>query len=350
MRSQTRGFAAKVDRLISAHSAANLRWSSVQVRPDAATLAGMTGAMSEQLAIVYNPTKFDDIDEMQAVVNQLVAAAGWDTPRWYETTKDDPGTGQARQAVDDGATVVASFGGDGTVRSVAAALIDTDTPLGLLPGGTGNLLARNLEVPVDQIEEAVAAVVNGTNRRIDTGLARFLDDDGELTEEVFLVMVGMGLDADTMRGADEKIKAVLGWPAYVLSGAKSLVMRGFGVMLDADDKKLPIIQHARSVLIGNCGTLTAGIKLMPDALVDDGTLDAVVISPKGVMGWGPLVGDIVTGSRRGHKRLGRREGKRMQVYVDELVAAEVDGDVIGSFTRLEATIKPASLTVRVLSA
>ena len=95
------------------------------------------------MAVVYHPRKVK-LASLRRSVERAQQDAGWGETRWYPTTPDDAGQGHTRQAIEDGASVVAAAGGDGTVRAVAEALRGTDVPLALIPQGTGNLLARNL--------------------------------------------------------------------------------------------------------------------------------------------------------------------------------------------------------------
>ncbi|MFV3577826.1 diacylglycerol/lipid kinase family protein, partial [Mycobacterium tuberculosis] len=100
-------------------------------------------------AVIVNPNRVEGLDALHELIVARLTDAGWPEPAWLETTAEDPGTGQARQAVEDGAEVVFVSGGDGTVRAVVEGLAGTDAALAILPGGTGNLLAVNLGVPSD---------------------------------------------------------------------------------------------------------------------------------------------------------------------------------------------------------
>lgn len=302
--------------------------------------------------MVVNPIKFEDLGDVREQVEQACARNGRPGPAWYETTETDPGEGPTRAAVDDGADLVCPLGGDGTVRAVAQALVrigrheragdEATVPIGLLPGGTGNLLARNLELPL-QLDEALDVALGGANRTIDVAT---LSCDGSEEESVVLVMAGMGLDADTMAGADERVKARLGWPAYVISGLRALLNRGFAVRVSADEGPL-VSRHARTVVVGNCGTLTGGVELMPGARLDDGLLDAVLVAPRGLFGWGAVVADVLARRRRGHGRLRQVTSRRVEIRTGRPVAAQLDGDAIGECTRMVVSVLPHALTVRV---
>jgi diacylglycerol kinase (ATP) len=319
---------------------------------------------SRRIGVVVNPTKFDDLADVKDRVGKICADRGWGEPVFVETTEEDPGVGQAQEALDRGIDVLCPLGGDGTVRAVATALVSTDTPIGLLPGGTGNLLARNLELPIDTIEEALEVVLTGTNRRIDVGLVRLFpdsasadplkgddppteDDPRRDDEEVFLVMAGIGIDAEVMAKTNEKVKGILGWPAYVLAGIARLFTRGFMVKVSAGGGD-PQVQHARSVIIGNCGTLQGGVGLMPDAKLDDGILDGVILAPKGAFGWGAVVADLASRHRRGHRQIVRLTSRTIRVTTGkEPIETQIDGDPKGEQHGLSTRVLPRSLIVRV---
>jgi YegS/Rv2252/BmrU family lipid kinase len=298
-----------------------------------------------RLAVVVNPSKFDELDAVKADVAKVCQDAGWEEVLWYETSTDDPGEGQARQGLLDGATVVCSLGGDGTARSVASALINTGVALGLLPGGTGNLLARNLGLPVDDLPAALGVVLTGTTRKVDVGAVTWDDD----AEEIFLVMAGMGMDARMMGDADERIKNAVGWPAYLLSGARAVFDPGFAVRASTHDQQARS-HRARMVVVGNCGQLTGGVELMPDARLDDGQLDVVLVAPHGVAGWVAVLHDLVTARRSDQRDLRRFASGSIDVITDRPILAELDGDAVGPRRRMVTRALPGALLVKVPTA
>jgi len=305
-------------------------------------------APRRQVAIIVNPTKFDDLEVVKAHVTQQVMAHGWAEPLFIETTVKDPGTGQAQEAVRRGVDLVCPLGGDGTVRSVASALVGTDTPIGLLPGGTGNLLARNLGLPYADLDDALRVALTGQNKRIDVGRLT-LDTSGEDQEpqqHTFLVMAGFGFDAAIMADAPERLKATVGPAAYMVSGTRNLRGAQFKVRVRVDDGE-EFTRRTRTVVVGNVGKLVGGLVLLPDAEADDGHLDAVILSPKGVVGWAAVAARIASQRRKGHERVDHHTCREIRVRADRPQEAQVDGDTIGKARAIAAEVVPGALVVRV---
>src|SRR5215218_7116661 len=184
----------------------------VQATPDLKTL---------HAAVVYNPIKVT-LDDVRAAVQEAEREAGWGETRWYETSADDPGEGVTKQAVEEGASVVMAAGGDGTVRAVAESLRGTGVPIGLLPSGTGNLLARNLDLDLAHMPGSVVSAFTGKDRAIDLGIFEAELPDGKRERRVFLVMAGLGLDARMIANTNDDLKAKVGWLAYVDAIARSI--------------------------------------------------------------------------------------------------------------------------------
>ncbi|MFG3125026.1 diacylglycerol kinase family protein [Streptomyces sp. NPDC048201] len=298
-----------------------------------------------RVAVVVNPTTVDESarDELRRVLAQH----GHREPVFIETTAADPGGGQTAQALDEGAALVVVCGGDGTVRAAADRLAGSGVPLAVVPCGTGNLLARNLGLPLSPAE-ALDAALGGAPRAID--LAR-VEGDG-LPATHFAVMSGVGLDAAMMKYAEEhdRAKATLGWPAYVLAAPKA--MRGPRMHLSVRlDGAAPLRRTARMALVGNTGALQGGLRLIPDARPDDGVLDLLILDPRGPGGWLRTVGALLLRRNRdGEEGDGQPEFhtfRRAEFTFDAPEPREIDGDPVGTGLRLSVEVVPGALTVLV---
>jgi diacylglycerol kinase (ATP) len=291
-------------------------------------------------AVVANPIRVEP--GTRARVTATCTSLGWKEPLWLETTVDDPGTGQARAAVEQGADVVLACGGDGTVRSVAQALAGTGVAMGLVPMGTGNLLAKAVGVPTEAAA-ATRVALSGDDRTIDVGRIR-VDEDEE--ERVFLVMAGTGLDAVVMENTGEALKARVGRLAYFISGFRAMFGPQTRVTV-AFDGAPAVRRRSRTVVVGNIGTLIGGLVLMPEATFDDGVLDIVNIAPKGLAGWVAVVLRVISRRRRGHQRIEHWQATSVVITTEAPQAAQIDGDPIGEVSVLSLRVDPGVLVVRI---
>ena len=301
--------------------------------------------LPRRAAVIVNPTKFPDTDAVRQRVVKAFVDKGWTEPMWLETTPDDTGYGQSVQALEADVDLVCPLGGDGTVREVAEVVVGTGVPLGLLPGGTGNLLARTLGLPFDDLGAALRVALTGTPQHVDVGRVAFdvSGEDERPPERVFLVMAGLGFDAAMMEGAPERLKARVGWLAYALSGLRNLSGPDVRVRITVDDRP-SFRRRVRTVLVGNSGTLTGGIVLIPEASVTDGLLNAVAMSPKGVLGWAVVAARVLT--KGGHDRVERIPCRQIEVHTDRPQQAQLDGDTVGFVRAMRVRVDPGALLVQ----
>jgi diacylglycerol kinase (ATP) len=287
------------------------------------------------VAVVFNPvTGGGDGESRSRDTRAALEGAGLEV-LWLETTREDPGQGQTAKAVAEGADLVLAQGGDGTVMACVTGLAGTGVPLAVLPGGTGNLLATNFDIPSD-LEGAVEVALEGDRVRLDVAA---LDDDR------FVVMGGVGFDAAMLRDADPKLKERLGAVAYVLSGFKHLRRRATRFRLRLDDRP-PLERIGQGVLVGNLGRLQGGLPVMPDARPDDGLLDVAVLQTRTVGDWLVLAVRVLLRRRRKDPQLEVFCARRVEIDCDRPQPVERDGDPLDTpRDHLVIEVVPGALTL-----
>lgn len=321
----------------------------VRARAQAPSNITRTGSAPRSLpecplpVVVVNPNVVGDLETLQTQVTRVCTELGWRAPLWLETTVEDPGGSQARLALAAGADVVLVCGGDGTIRHVAHVLAGSGTPLGLVPAGTGNLLARNLAIVLNDPAQATRIALSGKNRAIDVGRV-LIEDRGE--EQVFLVMAGVGFDAAIMAGAPHALKSRLGPLAYFVSGMRALSGPRASIALAVDGRIEPP-RRVRMVVVGNCGKLLAGLVLMPAAKIDDGLLDVVAIGPRDIFGWLAVTARVLARRCRGHQIVQHWQGRTVIISAEAPQLAQLDGDPVGEVQGLRMRVDPGALLVRV---
>lgn len=314
-------------------------------------------------ALIYNPVKLE-VDDLRPQVEAAENEAGWGPTLWLETTEEDPGTGQAKEALESGATVVIAAGGDGTVRAIAEVMRGSGIPMALLPSGTGNLLARNLDLTLDDPENSLATAFAGQDRAIDMALIDIRNDQGT-TRYAYLVMAGLGLDAKMLANTDDDLKAKAGWLAYVQAIAKALGDKNRLRLRYSLDGSRARSLRAHTVMVGNCGSLPANILLLPEASVDDGIFDIVVLRPEGFFGWVQIATKIVwengvlrrtsagrklMGATKEVRALNYLKGKEFVARLSRAEQIQLDGDSFGEALAFKTWVDPSSLLIRVPAA
>jgi diacylglycerol kinase family enzyme len=238
-----------------------------------------------------------------------------------------------------GVSAVLTLGGDGTAMEVIGALAHSGTPVGVLPGGTGNLVARALRTP-RRIERAVPALLGGDLATVDLG---FIPECGRR----FAFSSGVGVDARMIDETHPATKRRFGIAAYVHTGVRvGLRRRTFDVRVDVDGAVIE--RHATSVMVANFGTVLDRLfTLGPGIRQDDGLLDLCVFSPARVTGAVRIAWRLFRRDFRTDASALYRNGREFRIECDPPQLYQADGEILGT---TPYTVRVEPLAARLLVA
>jgi len=259
-----------------------------------------------------------------------LAQSGFEDPLWYEVAKSKQIPDVAREAV----KVVFVWGGDGSVQKCIDALAGTGIPIAILPAGTGNLLARNMEIPLD-IAQAVKIGLHGERRAIDTGT---------VNGEHFSIMAGAGLDALAMKDADKGLKDRVGRAAYLWTGARNLKSSPVRCTVDIEGRRF-FKGKMTCILLGNLSQIMAGVEVFDDSSPDDGILEIGVVNAKSRTQWIRTLTRVVAGRADKSPFVVTTRGKKITIRFDRAIAYELDGSVRAPAKKLRIKVDPLSVTL-----
>jgi diacylglycerol kinase (ATP) len=285
-----------------------------------------------KVAVVANPTK--TLGGGLLELRRVLERAGVPDPLWREVPKSRKASSALKQVLAEGAELVFVWGGDGLVQRCIDALAGSDVPLAVLPAGTSNLLATNLELPLD-IADAVEVGLGGERRRIDVG---------RLNGERFAVMAGSGIDAAMIRDADGRLKDRLGRVAYVWAGLKNLRSDPFAAEVKVDGVSW-FRGDVSCILIGNLGRLFGGIDVFGDARPDDGKLEVGVITAEGFTQWARAAARTVVAAADASPFVRATTAESVKVKLNRKVLYELDGGDRKKTKTLKVRVEPAAVTL-----
>jgi YegS/Rv2252/BmrU family lipid kinase len=278
---------------------------------------------------------------VNAIMNTL-RGAGWDA-EVHATGGPGDARHLAEQGVAEGVDVVAVYGGDGTTMQAAAALVGTDVLLGVIPGGTGNLLAGNLRIPASPAR-AARALVSARPKLFDLG--RMERPSGP---QYFAVACGAGYDARVMAGTLTRHKRRWGMAAYVATTLRlipDLRSTVHAIVIDGVEYEA----DASMVLVANCGeVIPPFVKLGPGIAPDDGLLDVIVMRANNFSQSVRAVWELlrVAPSALGEGAyVGHARGREVRVETDPVQPVQLDGEP-GGDTPFTASVIPGAIRILV---
>lgn len=306
-----------------------------------------------RFAVILNPSK-NGADRLRDTFTAAVKRAGGAEPGYFETTVDDPGRQMTFDAIEQGYNVIVAAGGDGTVREIAEVLVQREVAEGeeqiemaILPMGTGNLLARNLDMNVDDLKDGINWALQGTARPVDAVRIDLERKNGTIDEHVFLVMGGVGIDAEVMDDTRDDLKKKVGPLAYVEAGFRKMKGSNKPVSFRVGDGEWEK-RNVRSVVFANCGRLQGGFDLVPEAKIDDGKIDLVVMTPRSPLDWARIFVKTLVRVKRRIPVIEYFQDESFSLRTVEPILAQLDGDPVGEIIGITARTVPSSLHLRTL--
>lgn len=290
----------------------------------------------QNIHVIINPSAGGD-EPMLNIINDVFAPheANWSVS---VTTTHVDGTTLARKALESGADLIAAYGGDGTMREVASAMIGHDVPLAILPGGTGNALGTELGIPMT-LREAVEIIFNEqtTLRAIDAG---------QIGEDYFLLRADFGLSVEALGEASRDMKDRFGNFAYVYSAFKNFAdLNSTTYHLTIDGQAI----EAQGVfcLVVNAGGIGGGtpLSINKNIVCDDGLMDVMVVEKN----WGSALtmAASILDIGDAEQNLQHWQGKEISVQTEPSQGIGLDGDEYGQ-SPANIRIIPAALKVLAL--
>ncbi len=266
-------------------------------------------------------------------LRDVLAREGID-PLWYEVPKSKRAPKAVRKALKKGVDLVLVWGGDGMQQRCIDVLAGTDVALGILPAGTGNLLATNLDVPMT-VEEAVATALRGERKRIDTGT---------VNGEHFAVMAGTGFDALMIKDADRGLKDRLGRAAYLWTGLKNISAAQVEGRVKVDGE-VHWEGQLSCVLVGNVSRVFGAIEAFDGARPDDGLMEVGIVSAATPVQWTRAVARVVVDRAENSPFVQVTRGRRIRVKLKHSLAYEIDGGDRPPTKQMRIDVRPASVVV-----
>lgn len=288
--------------------------------------------MGTRVMVVINPSAGQP-EPILSILNDAFAPAGVD---WEVAVTHGSGDAfdAAASAREQGYDLVGAYGGDGTIAEVAAALAEGETPMALIPGGTGNALADELGIP-RTAAEAAALVASGSYgvQRIDMGT------DGE---HWFVLRVTTGFEVAVLEAATPEQKTRLGWLAYALAGVQTLAdppVATYKLQIDGDRVEC---EGVACIVANSAGTGVLGLSLADDVSVTDGELDVLLVDRADLTALAAAVKDAASGQQ--FRGLTRWRAKRVRIESDPSQAVFADGEEAGC-TPVELSVRARALGV-----
>jgi YegS/Rv2252/BmrU family lipid kinase len=293
--------------------------------------------MKPKACLIFNPVAGQgnaeqDLEEIKSLLSSEI-----DLDIIITTAECEPGQ-LAKEAISSGAVSIIASGGDGTLSAIAAALMGTNIPLGVISRGTANAFANALNLPTT-IPEACESIVVGNTQVVDMAICNGLP---------MVLLAGIGFEAETVDLADRDAKNRLGMLAYILAGLKQVGnLNQFEVEIELEDKIIAV--SAAAITIANAAPATSILAQGSAGVVfDDGMLDLTIVAPKT-----PLIAiatafDLLSSTLRGmasqREEVGFLRSNRFKITTIPPQKVVLDGEIIG-MTPIDIECIPGGLTI-----